>query len=201
MTATEYVLPRGSRALGANETTPLAGLNADVPATATPFLSTLKDAVEARTRVAVIAAAGSTFVAPAVGVEAVIEGLASVANDHVPPETACPSAVRATEYVLPRCSAVDGWNVTTPETPSNTEDPATGDPSVVMDSSAVDACETVALTACVVGTFAASADGVDAVSAGGGGTGCVAPPPNVTSASTKYAVAFHDEVGKPPSAP
>jgi hypothetical protein len=72
---TEYVVPYASAAPGVNVTTPVVALNAEVPATAEPPVVTASVADDAFARVAVIlAVAGSTFVAEAVGVVAVTVG-------------------------------------------------------------------------------------------------------------------------------
>jgi len=195
---TAYVLPRCSAAVGVNVTTPVVALKLDVPATADPPDVIVIAPDDAFASVAVIGAAGSTPVAFAAGVFAVSDGLgADVVNDHVPPVTAAPFAVAVTAYVVPGCRAAVGLKVTTPVAALKLDVPATADPPDVTVIAPADAFASVAeITADVGSTFVAEAAGLFAVSVG-------ADPgaSKVTSASTKYDVAFHDDVGKPPPEP
>jgi hypothetical protein len=90
------VRENASVAVGVKVTTPVDASKLDVPATEEPFDVTASAAVDALVTVAVIAAFTRTFVAEAAGVFAVSAGFGLVVNDHVPPDTAAPSAVAVT---------------------------------------------------------------------------------------------------------
>jgi len=170
-------------------TTPVVALKLDVPATAAPPVVTVIAADDAFEIVAVIAAFTKTPVAEDAGVLAVIAGLGRVVNDHVPPDTAAPSAVAVTAYVLARCRADVGLNVTTPVEALKLDVPDTAvPPDVTVIAPARALANVTEMTAVAGSTFVAPEAGVRALTEATGSVEKLQPAPTAAPSPVTAAV-------------